>query len=73
MRLIWGTYNQELTKTVKEIIDLNKEVNQLQTMLEYGGQSEKYKSDIIESLKEILNTKDEVIGQLRSEIAELKS
>ncbi len=42
-------------------------------MLTYGGQSEQYKDDIIQSLKEILNAKDELIGQLRSEIAELKS
>ncbi len=53
--------------------NLQRALDHANLLLAYGGQSQQYKDDIIQSLKEILNTKDELIGQLRSEIAELKS
>ncbi len=66
MRLIRGYHD---FKNWKEVIKENLHLEQL---LKFGRQSEGYKDDIIETQTLLLNTKDELIGQLRSELAELK-
>ena len=68
MKLIRGDDNDY--KQWKEVI---KEILHLEQLLKFGRQSEGYKDDIIETQTLLLNTKDELIGQLRSEIGELKT
>ncbi|KKL92002.1 hypothetical protein LCGC14_1889060 [marine sediment metagenome] len=44
----------------------------IEKKLDYQLEIEQYRVDMIDILRELLETKNELIGQLRSEIVELK-
>ena len=70
MKLIRGDDNdyKQWRIVIRENIKLENEIKHLETMLGYSNQSDQYRDEQIETLKELLVSKETLIAAMRERI-----